>query len=370
MDFRLSEEQTAIRDLASQILEDKCAHDRLKKIAASEEGIDRELWEQLAKAHLLGVAISEEYGGSDFGLFALYVFLEETGRFVAPTPALASTVSALAVQAFGTEDLKHSVLPKVVSGETILCFGIAESPSDDLDKPMLTASPNGNGWRLSGEKFAVLHANVAHKILLNAQTDKGNAALFLVDLDASGVQREDVTITSLQPACNVKFDDVRVPADALLGAKDGSDAAIAWFRDRLTAAFCAVELGLCEQALKITAAYTSERRQFDKPIGSFQAVGQRAANAFIDTEAIRLSLWQAAWRLAEGLPAQEELAIAKFFTAEAGHQVVYACMHLHGGIGVDVDYPIHRYYIWSRQIELTLGGANQQLEHLGNLLVS
>src|SRR5581483_7042007 len=131
------------------------------------------------------------------------------------------------------------------------------------------------------------------------------------------------------------------------------------------AGVCAVEMGVVERALRMTAEYTSKREQFGKPIATFQAVGQRAADAYIDVEAIRWTTWQAVWRLAAGLPAADALAVAKFWAAEGGHRVVYAAQHLHGGIRLDLDYPVHRYYLWSKQIELTLGAATPQLVRLG-----
>jgi alkylation response protein AidB-like acyl-CoA dehydrogenase len=127
-----------------------------------------------------------------------------------------------------------------------------------------------------------------------------------------------------------------------------------------------MEIGVAERALRMTAEYTSTREQFGKPIAKFQAVAQRAADAFIDVEVIRWTVWQAIWRLAEGLPAKQEVSIAKFWVGEGGHRVVYAAQHLHGGIGVDLDYPLYRSYLWSKQIELTLGSATQHLVRLGN----
>ena len=125
---------------------------------------------------------------------------------------------------------------------------------------------------------------------------------------------------------------------------------------------------MCEEALRLTAEYTKTRKQFDQPIAMFQAVGHRAANAYIDTEGIRLTTWQACWRLAEGLPAEAAVAVAKFWAAEAGQRVVHAAQHLHGGVGVDREYPLHRYFLWAKQLELTLGGATRQLLRLGKLL--
>ena len=137
-----------------------------------------------------------------------------------------------------------------------------------------------------------------------------------------------------------------------------------------TAALCCTAIGICEEALRLTAEYTKTREQFDRPIATFQAVGQRAADAYIDTEAVRLTAWQAAWRLSEGLPATEQVAIAKFWCAEGGQRVVHAAQHLHGGMGVDRDYPLHRYFLWAKELELTLGGATASLLGLGALLAA
>ena len=122
---------------------------------------------------------------------------------------------------------------------------------------------------------------------------------------------------------------------------------------------------MAERALRMTATYTSSRKQFDRPIATFQAVAQRAADAFIDVEAIRLTMWKAAFLVDAGLPATASVAVAKFWAAEAGHRVVYAAQHLHGGMGFDTDYPLYRHYLWSRQIELTLGSAPTHLARLG-----
>ena len=147
-------------------------------------------------------------------------------------------------------------------------------------------------------------------------------------------------------------------------------AIVEWIVERATAALCSVQLGVCEQALKMTAEYTSTREQFERPLAAFQAVAQRAADAYIDTEGVRLTAWQAVWRLAEGLPAANELAVAKFWAAEGGQRVVHAAQHLHGGIGVDRDYPLHRYFLWAKELELTLGGATPQLLKLGEILAA
>ncbi|MBZ0234229.1 MAG: acyl-CoA dehydrogenase, partial [Deltaproteobacteria bacterium] len=150
----------------------------------------------------------------------------------------------------------------------------------------------------------------------------------------------------------------------------GDAATFAWLLDRATIGLCALELGITDKVLRMTAAYTSQRTQFDRPIATFQAVAQRAADAYVDVETIRLTCWEAAWRLANDLPAARELAVAKVFAAEAGQRVTYAAQHLHGGIGFDLGYPLAKYYPLSKWIELQLGGASAHLARLGALLAA
>jgi alkylation response protein AidB-like acyl-CoA dehydrogenase len=169
----------------------------------------------------------------------------------------------------------------------------------------------------------------------------------------------------------VELADVSVTADRLLGGGESdAEAALTAVTEHAITALCVQEAGACAAALELTAEFTKTRIQFDKPIATFQAVGQRAADAYVDTEAIRLTAWQAASRLAAGLPAAAEVAVAKFWAADGGQRVVHAATHLHGGVGVDRDYPLHRYFLLTRQIELTLGGANESLRRLGRILAA
>jgi alkylation response protein AidB-like acyl-CoA dehydrogenase len=163
---------------------------------------------------------------------------------------------------------------------------------------------------------------------------------------------------------------VTVSADAVLGDPMDGAAVVQFIVDRAIAGLCSTEVGVCEAALRLTAAYVSEREQFGAKIGTFQAVAQRIADAYIDTEGIRLTALQAAWRLSEDLPASDELDIAKFWAADGGHRVVHAAQHLHGGIGMDTDYPVHRYFRWSKVIELSLGTATEHLRRPGERIAA
>jgi alkylation response protein AidB-like acyl-CoA dehydrogenase len=192
--------------------------------------------------------------------------------------------------------------------------------------------------------------------------------LFLVDPAAAGVTQEPQIVTSRERQARLTFDGVAVPDADVLGDPQDGARLLAWILERAATGLCALQVGVADRALRMTAEYTRGRKQFDRPIGSFQAVHQRAADAYIDVEAMRLTMWQAAFRLARGESASAEVAVAKFWASDGGHRVAYAAEHLHGGIGSDVDYPIHRYYLWARQIELTLGSSTPQLERLATLI--
>jgi hypothetical protein len=370
MDFALNDEQDAVRDLAKQILEGHVTQERLKEIEAGTQRIDRRLWAELARANLLGIGVPEEAGGSGLGFVELFLLLEQVGRTVAPVPLLPTLVlGALPIAEHGTSEQRQRYLPPVVAGDLFLTAALAEVGTETT-RPVTTARRDGAGWRLDGVKVCVPAAAVAGRVLTPARTDEDAVGLFLVDPAGDGVSAEDQQTTSGQPEQRLELAGARVPAEDVLGDPARGGPVLDWLLERATVAYCAVAVGVCEEALRLTADYTRTREQFDRPIASFQAVGQRAADAYIDTEAVRLTAVHAAWRLASGLPAAEEVAVAKFWAADGGQRVVHAAQHLHGGIGVDRDYPLHRYFLWAKQLELTLGGATAQLRHLGSLLAN
>jgi alkylation response protein AidB-like acyl-CoA dehydrogenase len=370
VDFSFSEEQQAAGDLARQILEGQVTPERLKEVEAGQEGIDRRTWSELAKANLLGIALPEDCGGSGLGFLSACILLYEVGRTVAPVPVLASVVmGALPVAEFGTPEQKERLLPGAISGELILTAALVEpgAGSDPL-RPSTTATRSGDGWRLDGSKAFVPAGMLADHVLVPAHAGDGSVLVFVVPTDAKGVERAPLETTSRQPEAAVDFVGVEVGQGDRLGGGGSGHELVTWITERATAGLCATAAGVCEQALRMTAEYTKGREQFDRVIATFQAVGQRAADAYIDTEAVRLTAWQAAWRLDAGMPAATEVAVAKFWAADGGQRVVHAAQHLHGGIGVDRDYPLHRYFLWAKQLELTLGGATPQLLRLGAIL--
>jgi len=366
MDFRFDEGMTAVSELSRKLFAERLTPAALKAVEAEDDRFAKKLWGELAHVGLLGTAIPEAYGGGGQGFLALCALLEEAGAHVAPLPLWATLVlGGLVVAEHGSEAQKKALLPGIASGETILTAALVEAEARDARDAETTAVKDGAGYRLTGEKTCVPAAHLAKKILVVARTGQGKLGLFFVDPKGEGVYLTRQVATTGEPQGHLTLKGAKVAAEDVLGDPEGGRAILDWLLPRATVALCAMELGVAKSVLKTTAAYTSQRQQFERPIATFQAVAQRAADAYIDVEAIRVSAWQAAWRLSEGLPATKEVAIAKYWASEGGHRVAYAAQHLHGGMGYDLDYPLHRYYVLSKLIELTLGGAHAQLAALG-----
>jgi 3-oxocholest-4-en-26-oyl-CoA dehydrogenase beta subunit len=375
MDFTFSDDQQAIADLAAQILGDMVTQSSLRAL----EGTDGDLfaadaWRALAQADLLGVVLPVEAGGGGYGMLGAALVLTEIGRTVAPVPYLASIVTVgMTIADHGTTEHRAELLPAAIDGSRVFTAALTEAGSSLAPSvPATTAVPDDSGWRLDGEKTFVPWLPVVAggggpdergRVLVPASTPDGRVVVALVDPGAGGVTLTPLDTTSGWPEADLRLEGVQVGSGDVL---DGDGAAITTqMADRATAGLCALQAGVSAGAVRLTATYTTERTQFGSPIATFQAVAQRAADAYIDAEGIRFTAWQAAWRLDEGLSAADELDIAKFWAAEAGSRVARAAQHLHGGIGVDTDYPLHRYYRLAKHLELTLGGGTERLLRLG-----
>jgi alkylation response protein AidB-like acyl-CoA dehydrogenase len=285
---------------------------------------------------------------------------------VAPVPALATLVlGGLPIAELGSEEQKRQWLAPMASGEIFLSGAWVDAHATDVAAPATKASRDGDDHRLEGGKSFVPAAHVAHRVLVPAATDSG-VGLFLVDPKAEGVTLTRQEITTCEPVFEMKLTNVRVEAADLLGGDTRvGEVAVSRMLDCVLTALAATQLGVSEKALEITAGYVKEREQFGAPIGSFAAVQHRCADMYIDLSALRWTTWRAAWKLSAGLPAAREAAVAKIWAADAGSRIANASQHLHGGAGVDRDYLLHRYFLWSKSIELTLGAAMPQLARLG-----
>jgi alkylation response protein AidB-like acyl-CoA dehydrogenase len=367
MDFSYSEEQTALRELARRVFAERFTDEFRKTFARGGLNYDATLWAALAEAGVLGTAIGSDQGGSGLGLTELLLVLEEQGRTLAAVPAFATLVlGALPLERFGNT-AQRALLSGVARGELLLSGALEEPGNAQLLAPATLAQPVAGGWRISGVKSCVPFALDVQCLLVSASTPDAIPRLFLVDPRAPGVAIQAQQSTSGEPQGEVRLAGVLAgPADLL-----GSDARpLRYLVECAQVALAAWQLGVLDEALRRAAAYVCERRQFGRPIGSFQAVQHRLADCYIDVQALRSAYLAAVWALDAGRNAPGEVLCAKWWAAHAGHRVSHAVQHVHGGLGADVEYPVQAFFLQAKQLAVALGGATPTLAALGAVLAA
>ncbi len=366
MDFDLSEEQLAVSEAATGLFSGLVDPERIGAVEKTDDRIDRALWRALADADLLGLAVPESEGGAGQGLMELCLLLEAQGNAVAPVPLWATLVlGALPIAHFGSEAQRARWLPGVVSGDVVLTAALTGSAASPTSSPAVQATAQGDGWVLDGTELAVPQAHLAARIVVPARTEGGGVLLALVDPAAPGVSLERALTTNREVHPHLHLAGVTVVAEEVLVGADVGRSTLDFLSVAATIALCALQVGVCEAALTRTAAYLNGRHQFGRPLSTFQGTMLRAADAAIDIEAMRVTWQNAAWRFDSGRDAADAAWAAKWQASERGQRTVHATQHLHGGMGADITYPIHRYFLWGKQIELLLGGPSAQLARLG-----
>lgn len=371
MDFTLDDEQQAIHDITKQVLGDLSTHSRLKDLAVADDHVDCDAWAALAEAGVVGASIPEAHGGAGLGFLATAMALEVAGYHASPIPLLSTIVmGAMPIAEFGTDAQQAAWLPRIAEG-SLLCAAALYEQGTTPGEPLTTARPDGDGFVLDGVKPMVDQGLEAGLLVVPARLDNGSVGVFLVPTDADGVTRQRVEVTTGRPQAHVTLAGVAVGAEALLGGPDEDAAAIIrWIEQRATVGMCMLMSGAARASIELAADYTKQRQQFDRPIATFQTVSNRAGDSYIDAEAITLTAWQAAWRLDAGQPADDQISIAAYWAAVGGYRVVHAAVHVHGGVGVDRDYPLHRHFLLARQLELTLGNGEEHLVTLGRSIAA
>lgn len=363
MDFHFSDDQNALRQLASKIISDFSQPARLRAMDESDDAFDGDLWMSLASAGVLGAGLAEPVGAG-LGVTGTCVLLEEIGRHVTALPVWSSVcVTATTIEKFGSAALRARLVADLGTGAVIGAAALEESLLFDPLHPNTSIRRQGDGWSISGEKVAVPYGPVADVFLVPARHPDGQTCLCAVSRDGPGVEIVPGRATTGAPVGTLVLDAVPIASEEVLGGESGDAAAYAYQIG--LAGLCATAAGVLDGGLRITADYIAQRQQFGRPIATFQGAAMRIADAFIDAQAVWVAAWSAIWRLQTGRPAEDALAIAKFWAADGGQRAVHAFQHLHGGMGMDVTYPIHRYFTWAKSLEVALGGATVQLERLG-----
>ena len=370
MDFTVSDELRSVQQLAQQILNDFTAPEQLKAIDRQDLRFDETLWQALAEAGLLALDIEEAQGGTDLGFYALTALCEEVGRTAAPVPATEVLVSAAGtLRRFASQAQKDQWLPGIADGSTLVTAALEEYNNDDPAAPLATAEAMDGGYAISGTKICVTLATRARRILLSARSGE-ELVVALVDPQAAGVSLSPQVVTSGETRFELAMDKGQVGPEDVVATGAKALEAKHWALQASRTALCAKALGLCDRMMRMTGSYTSEREQFGRAVATFQAVSHRVADCYIDVECLRLVTEQAASLIDQGRPADEAVTIAKIWCGDAAHRVSQASQHCHGGTGVDRDYPLYRFCLLARQIELTLGNSARLTGDLGQRIAA
>lgn len=363
MDFSRPEAADDLGGLVRTITESVCTPEHQRELDGLEQRFDRDLWRKLIEADILSAAAPEALGGGGFGVLEQTAVLVALGRQLGAVPYLESVVlGAGALAKFGSDALAQEWAVPAVSGEKIIAVAL----DGEMGQGPVQAQPGGAGgpsFRLTGSRTLVGYGPAADAFLVPAETDSGTK-VFLVASGDAGVAVTPLDTTGHGSVGHLELQGTEVDGGRVVGGAD----AIAWLGTHATLGRTAFQLGVLERALELTAEYAREREQFDRPIGSFQAVSARLADGYIDIKGLRLTLTQAAWRLSEDLPADIDVASAAFWAADAGHRVAHTTVHVHGGVGIDIDHPVHRYFLAAKQTEFAVGGATGQLLRIGREL--
>lgn len=360
MDFKTTEAADDLGGLVRTITESVCTPEHQRALDGLEQRFDADLWAKLVEADVLSAAAPESVGGGGFGVLEQAAVLTALGRQLAAVPYLESVVlGAGALAAFGSEELRADWARPAVAGDKILTVAL----DGEMGQGPVQGQANGPAYQLTGTRTQVTYGPIADAFLVPAETESG-IKVFLVSGDDPGVTLSVLSTTGKGSVAHLDLQGTPVDAARVVGGAD----VLAWLTTQAALGRSAFQLGVLERALELTSEYAREREQFDRPIGSFQAVSARLADGYIDVKGLRLTLTQAAWRLSEDLPADIDVASAAFWAAEAGHRVAHTAVHVHGGVGIDMDHPVHRYFLVAKQTEFALGGATGQLLRIGREL--
>ncbi len=365
MDFSLSEEQEMLKKMARDFLTDKCPKELVREMESDEKGYSPELWQEVAGLGWTGLVFPEKYGGSNMDLLDLAVLLEEMGRACLPGPFFSTVVlGGLTILDAGSEEQKQEYLPGIASGEVLFTLALTEASARyDAGSIAVAATADNGAYIINGTKLFVPDAHIADYLLCVARTGEQGAAedgitIFIVDARSEGIGNSVLKTIAGDKQCEVVFDRVRVPAGNILGQPGRGWGIVQRAIERAAVAKCCDMTGIVQRVLEMTLDYAKERRQFDRPIGSFQVIQHYCADMATDVDGTRFSAYQAAWMLREGLTGAREVAIAKAWAGEAYERVITLAHQIHGAIGCSIDHDLNFYTKRGKAAQLSFGDGD------------
>jgi len=369
MNLDLTEEQEMLRTSARDFLTNECPKTLVRELEEDEKGYSPEMWRKMAELGWMGLVLPEEYDGMGMGFMDLIILLQEMGRNILPGPFFCTVVTgSLPILFAGTEQQKKEFLPKVAGGDMILTMALTEPNALYGAVGVETkAESQGDGFVINGTKLFVENAHIADYIICVARTKEGTSpeegiTMFLVDAKSPGIKCEVIPTVGADKLCEVVFDNVSVPRENVLGELNTGWSLVVKILEHATIAKCAEMVGGAEASLDMTLAYVKEREQYGRPIGSFQVIQHYCANMWTKVDTSRSILYLAAWKLAEGLPASMEVAVAKGWINDSYLFVTERAVQCHGAIGTTRDHDIGLYYRRAKSTEVAFGNTDFQKE--------
>lgn len=356
MDLTLTSEQELIQRTARELLEARSPMSHMREMETDSRGYAADLWKEMVELGWMGLALPEEHGGLGQSFLELCLLIEELGRHQTPSPFVGTVVhGALPIARFGTEEQKKAFLGPIAAGTKIMSYADGRGS--------LAAQPDGDDYVLGGDAMFVPYAHAANQLLIVAQ--HGDQAIVgLVDADSPGIVCERLDTVRPDHEYRILLDGVLLSKSRILGDVHSAPAVIETIEALGAAAACAEMVGGAQRVLDMTVGYASDRTQFGRPVGSFQAVQHHCANMAIDVLGSRFIAYEAIWSLSEGLDASLEVSLAKAWVGEAYRRVCALGHQVHGAIGFTHEYDLHYYYRHAMSAEVTFGDTDEHLDHV------
>jgi len=377
MDFGFSKDQDLIRKSAREFIEKECPKEKVRELKQDKKGFDTKIWKKMANLGFMGLVIAEEYHGTEGDFLDLMIFMEEIGRNIFPCPFFITVCQcAPAIEEFGTAAQKKNILPKIAEKGEIWSYAINEDKADyEASDIQLSAVAKGDGYVLNGTKLFVPYANSAKKILVVGRTTQSDnpeegITLFIVDANSDGVEIEEIPTAAKDMKCEVRFNNVTVLKDDVLGEIDKGWDIVDYVLQYGAVLKSAEMSGGTQAALDIANKYAKERFQFGKPIGSFQSLQHRLVKMLTEVDGLKNLVYEAAWNIDEGTPNKMLNSMVKVKANNVYHRVCFDAVYIHGAIGWTEEMDISLYLLRAKANENDCGGTNFHRERIAKELES
>jgi len=367
MNFDLTEEQNILKKSAHDFLAKNCPKELVRELKESEEGYSPELWQKMTQQGWMGMMFPEEYGGSEFSFLDLVLLLEEMGYNICPGPFFSTVVlGGLPILLAGDEAQKREFLPGIASGEIFLTLALTEANCRHHDTlPQVNAVPDNDGYVINSTKLFVLDAHLARHFLCVTRTGEASdpeegITIFLVDAQAPGITRTRLKTLENDKQFEVVFDGVRVPKENILGGLDQGGPVLSDALRKAALARSAEMIGGAQAVMDMAMVYAKERVQFGRPIGSFQSVQNHFADMWIHTHGARVLLYQAAWKVGQGMTAEREIAVVKALAGRACRRITILGHQIFAAISFTMEHDMHLYHRQAMGGDLAFGNSDFQ----------